>query len=62
MLGGNTRKKDKYYLMNHLEELDEEEFDRIYNQLNIYDQDEVDDAVREFADQAIGDEHWDSDE
>ena len=48
--------------MNHLEELDEEEFDRIYNQLNIYDQDEVDDAVREFADQAIGDEHWDSDE
>ena len=26
-------KKDKYYLMNHLEELDEEEFDRIYNQL-----------------------------
>ena len=28
-------KKDKYYLMNHLEELDEEEFDRIYNQLNI---------------------------
>jgi hypothetical protein len=55
-------KKDKYYLMNHLEELDEEEFDRIYNQLNIYDQDEVDDAVREFADQAIGDEHWDSDE
>ena len=34
----------------------------IYNQLNIYDQDEVDDAVREFADQAIGDEHWDSDE
>ena len=55
-------KKAKYYLMNRLEELDEEEFDRIYNQLNIHDQDEVDYAVREFADQAIGDEHWDSDE
>lgn len=54
--------KDKNYLINNLEELDEEEFDKIYNKLNIYDRDEVDDAIREFADQAIGDEHWDSDE
>lgn len=43
------------------DELNEEEFDMIYNELDIYDRDEVDDAIREFADQAIGDEHWDSD-
>ncbi|GMR70826.1 MULTISPECIES: hypothetical protein [Lactobacillales] len=55
-------RKDKNYLINNLEELDEEEFDKIYNKLDVYDRDEVDDAIREFADQAIGDEHWDSDE
>ena len=55
-------RKDKNYLINNLEELDEEEFDQIYNKLDVYDRYEVDDAIREFADQAIGDEHWDSDE
>ncbi|MEC1387264.1 MULTISPECIES: hypothetical protein [Aerococcus] len=54
-------KKDKDYLIAHLDELNEEEFDMIYNELDIYDRDEVDDAIREFADQSIGDEHWDSD-
>lgn len=55
-------RKDKNYLINNLEELDEEEFDKIYNKLDVYDRYEVDDAIREFADQAIGDEHWNSDE
>lgn len=55
-------KNDKYYLMNSLEELDDDEFDKIYNKLNIQDQEEVDDAIRQFADDAIGDEHWDSDD
>jgi len=44
------------------EELDAEEFDEIYDKLSIQDQEEVDDAIRQFADDAIGDEHWDSDD
>lgn len=43
-------RKDKNYLINNLEELDEEEFDKIYNKLDVYDRDEVDDAIRDFAD------------
>ena len=39
----------------------EVEFDALYNQLDIEHQMEVDQSIREFADNAIGDEHWDSD-
>ena len=48
-------------LIEGLETLSQEEFDGLYNQLDIDHQMEVDQSVREFADNAVGDEHWDSD-
>lgn len=45
-----------------IESLEESEFDRLYDQLDIYHKGEVDDAVRRFADNAVGDTHWDSDD
>ena len=44
-----------------IETLSEEEFDGLYNQLDLKHQMEVNQSIREFADNAIGDEHWDSD-
>lgn len=44
-----------------IETLSEEEFEDLYNQLDVDHQMEVDQDVREFADSAVGDEHWDSD-
>lgn len=41
--------------------LSEQEFDALYNQLDVAHQLEVDQSIREFADNAVGDEHWDSD-
>lgn len=51
-------------LISQLDELDiGEEIDQeLYNQLDVLHQMQVDDAIREFADAAIGDEHWDSDD
>jgi uncharacterized NAD-dependent epimerase/dehydratase family protein len=46
----------------NMETMSEEEFDYLYNQLDVDYQMQVDDDVREFADNAVGDEHWDSDE
>lgn len=39
--------------------LSEEEFDGLYNQLDVDRQMEVDSAIRRFADNAVGDENWD---
>lgn len=44
-----------------MESLSEEEIDDLYNQLDVARQMEVDQSIREFADNAIGSEHWDSD-
>lgn len=49
-------------LITSLETMDEDEFDEKFEQLDDYDQMVVQDAIRDFADNAIGDEHWDSDE
>ncbi|MFE5332196.1 hypothetical protein ACFRCG_38020 [Embleya sp. NPDC056575] len=45
----------------NIESLPDEEFDDLYNQLDVEHRREVDLVVREFADNAVGDEHWDSD-
>ena len=44
-----------------VETLSEEEFDGLYNELDVEHQMQVDESVRSFADNAVGDEHWDSD-
>lgn len=44
-----------------LESLSEEEFDALYAQLDSNHQVEVNQEIREFADNAVGSEHWDSD-
>lgn len=44
-----------------VETLSEEEFDDLYQQLDVDHRMEVDQDIREFADNAVGDEHWDSD-
>ncbi|WP_164492617.1 hypothetical protein [Streptomyces sp. CNQ-509] len=45
----------------NVETLSEEEFEHLYRQLGSDHQSQVNDNVREFAANAIGDEHWDSD-
>lgn len=42
--------------------LSEEEFEDLYRQLDAEHQLQVDADVRRFADDAVGDEHWDSDD
>jgi hypothetical protein len=42
-------------------ELTEDEFDALYNQLDAEHQMAVRDSIRDFADNAVGTEHWDSD-
>lgn len=44
-----------------IETMDEAEFEELYNQLDADHQMQVNDDVRSFADNAVGDEHWDSD-
>ena len=48
-------------LVMHLETMDEDEFEKKYNSLPVIYQMEVDDAILEFADNAIGDISWRSD-
>ena len=48
-------------LIEGIEILEEDEFDALYNQLDFGHRDQVDVAIRQFADNAVGDEHWDSD-
>jgi hypothetical protein len=45
----------------NIESLTEDEFQELYDQLDVDHQIEVNGNVREFADRAVGDEHWDSD-
>lgn len=45
-----------------VETLSEEEFDDLYGQLDVDHQMQVDENLREFANNAVGDEHWDSDD
>jgi hypothetical protein len=40
---------------------DPQEFEDLYDQLDSDHRVEVDQSLREFADSAVGDEHWDSD-
>ncbi|MDN3310633.1 hypothetical protein QWJ90_06795 [Microbacterium oryzae] len=49
-------------LLTEMGSLDEDEFDELYEQLDAEHQAEVDQGVREFADNAVGSEHWDSDD
>lgn len=51
-------------LISRLDEMGpEDEFDEeLYNQLDGWHKIQVDDAITEFANGAIGSEHWDSDE
>lgn len=46
----------------NIESLSEEECEHLYRQLNVDHQVRVDDNIRSFADNAVGDEHWDSDD
>ncbi len=46
----------------NIETFTEEEFEERYNQLDNLHKAQVNADVREFADNAVGDEHWDSDE
>lgn len=39
-----------------------EEFDDLYSQLDVNHQMQVDENLQEFANNAVGDEHWDSDD
>lgn len=48
-------------IITNLETMDEDEFEEKYSQLEGDDRIAVDDAIRDFAANAIGDEHWDSD-
>jgi hypothetical protein len=48
-------------LISGMETMDEEEFEDLYNQLDDEHKMEVYEAIQEFAANAVGDEHWDSD-
>lgn len=41
--------------------MDEDEIEALYDQLDAEHRSQVDDVIREYADNAVGDEHWDSD-
>ncbi|MBM7094803.1 hypothetical protein JSY36_03450 [Bacillus sp. H-16] len=60
-MDNNKQKKIANKLINDMETMDENEFENLYNQLDVDYQLYVDRAVREFADFAVGSEHWDSD-
>lgn len=44
-----------------VETMDSDEIEELYAQLDVNHKMQVDDSIREFADNAVGDEHWDSD-
>lgn len=48
-------------LITGMETMDSDEFFEKYNELDDDDRIAVDDALRDFAANAIGDDHWDSD-
>jgi hypothetical protein len=41
--------------------MDEDEIEALYHQLDAEHRLQVDDTIREYADNAVSDEHWDSD-
>lgn len=45
-----------------IERLSQEKFEHLYRQLDVDHQRRVDDNIRLFADNAVGDEHGDSDD
>ena len=45
-----------------MDTLEEEEHEELYEQLDREHKGQVDEAARRYAANAIGDEHWDSDE
>ena len=49
-------------LVTSMETMDSDEFEELYSQLDIDHQMDVDQSIREFANNAIGSEHWDSDD
>jgi len=64
MLSKKEQAKIVEKLTSNLDETDPEaDFDEeSYNQLDERHQEQVDDAIREFANGAVGSDHWDSDE
>jgi hypothetical protein len=48
-------------LVSGMETMDGDEWDELRTQLDDEHQRQVTDAAREFADDAVGSEHWDSD-
>ncbi|WP_040207865.1 hypothetical protein [Neobacillus jeddahensis] len=63
-LSQNEQAKIVKKLIDSLDELDvgENIDEDLYNQLDVWHKMQVDDAIREFADAAIGSDTWDSDE
>ena len=49
-------------LINEIETMDPDEWEEKYNELDWEHQMKVDDARERFANRAIGDDHWDSDD
>ncbi|MBR3579434.1 MAG: hypothetical protein IKN95_00375 [Lachnospiraceae bacterium] len=49
-------------LINEMETMDSDEWDKYYEELDWEHQMKVDDAVERFSNRAIGDDHWDSDD
>lgn len=49
-------------LISNMETMDSDEFMERYDRLDADDKIAVDDAIREFAANAIGDDYWDSDD
>lgn len=49
-------------LIENIGSMDSDEFEEKFNQLDDEDKWEVEESIREFANNAIGNEHWDSDE
>ena len=60
------RDSDQYEILMELREnmetMDSEEFEDKFESLDAEFQSALSDDIRDFADNAIGDEHWDSDE
>lgn len=49
-------------LIDNMETLDSEVFEKLYDRLDVDHQIEVDDSIREFANNAVGCDYWDSDD
>lgn len=61
-MSSSKQKRIVKKIIDNLEQMDEDEMEKLYDQLDEEHQMKVDDAIREFADAAVGSEYWDSDE